>query len=51
MAKWINFKDLQDIGNSKDGWRGPELLEWSEYIETGGMIMPISILGEEGEKV
>jgi len=47
----VDFKSLPELGNGKPGWRGPELLEWAEYIENGGMIMPMSVLAQEGSKI
>lgn len=40
----MNYKDLPSLANQGPGWRGPELLRWSEYIENGGAIMPLTFL-------
>ena len=29
--------------------RGPELLDWAEYLEGGGHMYPLSMFGIEGE--
>ena len=29
--------------------RGPELLNWAQYLEKGGHIYPMSMFGAEGE--
>lgn len=48
---WINYADLPKYHNEGPGWRGPELLEWSKYIEEGGMIMPMEALAMEGSDI
>ncbi|CAD8122039.1 unnamed protein product [Paramecium sonneborni] len=51
MAKWINFEKLPELGKTKQGWRGLELLQWANYIENGGNIMPLCTVSKEGANV
>jgi len=50
-AQWFTFKEIEDLKHKLPGWRGPELYEWTKYLEDGGIIYPISLLGLEGESV
>lgn len=34
--------------SQKSKLRGPELIQWAEYIDNGGLIYPLSILSIEG---
>ncbi|CAD8074195.1 unnamed protein product [Paramecium primaurelia] len=49
QARWVDYKDLPSYSQIGPGWRGKELLEWSKYIENGGVIMPLSFFALEGE--
>jgi hypothetical protein len=42
---------MSELGKGKPGWRGPELIEWSTYIEKGGIICPMSFLDYEGAPI
>eukprot|EP00330_Aristerostoma_sp_ATCC50986_P011316 CAMPEP_0114592004 /NCGR_PEP_ID=MMETSP0125-20121206/13943_1 /TAXON_ID=485358 ORGANISM="Aristerostoma sp., Strain ATCC 50986" /NCGR_SAMPLE_ID=MMETSP0125 /ASSEMBLY_ACC=CAM_ASM_000245 /LENGTH=146 /DNA_ID=CAMNT_0001790439 /DNA_START=42 /DNA_END=482 /DNA_ORIENTATION=- len=44
-ARWVSRSDMTEI-EEKDpiGWRGYELLEWSQYLEKGGVIYPLSFV-------
>ena len=37
--------------SEKEGLRGPELIEWANYIDKGGLIYPLSVLSIEGSSV
>jgi hypothetical protein len=45
MQEYVKMK------NEKPGWRGPELYDWATYIETGGVIYPMSMLDHEGSEI
>lgn len=47
-ARWVTRPELEELGQGKGRLRGPELLEWSWYVENGGAIHPLSILSNEG---
>ncbi|CAD8102234.1 unnamed protein product [Paramecium sonneborni] len=47
QARWVDYKDLPSYSKNGPGWRGKELLEWSQYIENGGVIMPLSFFSQE----
>lgn len=48
---WVTLDELVQLGLQAPGLRGPELLEWGQYIEGGGTIFPLSILTCEGEPI
>lgn len=48
-ARWVTLKELVDLGKTKPGLRGHELLEWGSYIENGGYIAPMEFFGGEGD--
>ena len=48
-AEWKTLAQLELLGRKKM-LRGPELLEWARYLEQGGHIYPLSLLGEENQK-
>jgi len=52
-AAWMSEEDLKAKSrlSPPEGLRGPELLHWSQYIEGGGTIYPLSILTTEDASV
>jgi len=50
-ARWLSLKEIEDLRDKPPGWRGYELYEWVKYVEEGGVIYPLSLLGMEGESV
>ncbi len=40
-------QEFKDFGKQNPGIRGNELLEWSLYIDNGGLIAPIQFLDVE----
>jgi len=44
-AAWVTLDDLVKMAQRSPGLRGPELLDWGRYIESGGIIYPLSIFG------
>lgn len=49
-AAWLTTKELEakeKVPSSKGGLRGPELLDWARYIESGGTIYPLVLLTTE----
>lgn len=50
-ARWMSLKEMEEIDKTDLGWRGPELYEWANYLEQGGLIYPLSFLSPEGSKV
>ncbi|CAG9334619.1 unnamed protein product [Blepharisma stoltei] len=49
-AKWVTIDELRKIARIPPGLRGPELYEWGNYIEKGGIIAPLSFLCREDEQ-
>jgi len=49
-ARWLSFEEIEDLQKKKE-CRGPELYEWAKYIEEGGIIYPLTLLGSEKESV
>ena len=47
-AEWKTVAQLEDYGR-KRMLRGAELLQWASYLESGGQIYPLAMLGEEGQ--
>ena len=50
-ARWVTREELEELGHTKDGLRGPELLSWSWYVENGGHIHPTSVLSDESHTI
>ena len=50
-AKWLSIDEINKIAVKNPGLRGPELLEWSKYVESGGIIYPLSLLNKEEEPI
>ena len=50
-ARWVTLDELRALRRIPPGLRGPELLEWGEYIERGGVIAPIQLLCREDERI
>jgi len=48
-ARWVSINDLLVLAVGNPGLRGRELLNWANYLENNGHIMPLQLLGEEGE--
>ena len=46
-ARWVSLKELEVLSKIPPGLRGPELWEWGNYIENGGLIAPLSFLSRE----
>ena len=48
-AAWMSLKELTDKHRfpPPEGLRGPELLDWAQYIEGDGAIYPLSVLATE----
>lgn len=44
------MKEYEELG-AKNGLRGPELIEWADYLENGGQIYPLDVLVEEGSEI
>ncbi len=51
MAEWVTLKELEELRKKPPGLRGPELLEWAQYIEAGGVISPIHVFADEMDPV
>lgn len=49
-ACWVTLDELKALARGTPGLRGPELYEWGNYIEKGGIIAPIHILCREDER-
>ena len=49
-ACWVSLDDLKALTRTSPGLRGPELYQWGNYIEKGGIIAPINLLCREEEK-
>ena len=47
-ARWVTLKELDKLSHERPGLRGPELVEWGEYLEKGGAIYPMAMFGDEG---
>jgi hypothetical protein len=45
-ARWVSLEELKRLP-----LRGPELVQWIEYLEAGGAVFPLSLFAEEGEPV
>jgi hypothetical protein len=45
----VTLDEFKGFSDFTPGVRGYELLEWGQYIEKGGRISPISILGFEND--
>lgn len=50
-ARWVSRDDMLKLEKEDVGWRGEELFEWSSYLESGGVIYPLSFLAKEGSEV
>ena len=46
-ARWVTLEELKALSQKPPGLRGPELFEWGNYIENGGLIAPLSFLSRE----
>jgi len=46
-ARWVTLDELKLLSQKPPGLRGPELFEWGNYIENGGLIAPLSFLSRE----
>lgn len=46
-ARWVTLEELRILSQQPPGLRGPELFEWGNYIENGGLIAPLSFLSRE----
>lgn len=50
-ARWVTRQELEELGQGKAGLRGPELLNWSWYVENGGTVYPLAMLSDEGANI
>jgi len=46
-ARWVTLAELEALGHKLPGLRSDELLLWGRYLETGGIIYPLSIFAKE----
>ena len=44
---WVTLPELEEFAKKWPGLRGPELVTWATYIEKGGAIYPLTLVGEE----
>lgn len=42
-ARWVTLDEFEDFPKK----RGPELIQWGRYLESGGLVMPLNILTNE----
>ena len=49
-ASWVTLEELKVLARGSPGLRGPELYEWGNYIEKGGIIAPINLLCREDDR-
>jgi 8-oxo-dGTP pyrophosphatase MutT (NUDIX family) len=47
-ASWVTVAELQTLA-AAELLRGNELLNWARYLESGGHVWPLGVMGEEGE--
>ena len=50
-ARWLTREEILELKGGMPGWRGPELYEWADYLDKGGIIYPMSFFSIEGSKV
>ena len=50
-ALWCDIDELIKLKNQPPYHRGPELLEWAEYIMNDGIIYPCNILSNENDEI
>jgi len=50
-AQWLTRQELltKQSQPAPQGLRGRELLHWATYLENGGAVYPLSLLGSEGD--
>ena len=44
LASWYSIKELQTL-NNHDDLSSEELITWATFLETGGEISPLSLVG------
>ena len=47
-ARWVNMEECDALRNDGAGLRGDELLEWGNYLNSGGHVYPLTMFGSEG---
>ena len=47
-ARWVTVQECAQLDQEPPGLRGDELLVWGNYLDQGGHIYPLSMLGNEG---
>ena len=50
-ALWCDINELIKLKNEPPYHRGPELLDWAEYINNGGKIHPRNVLSHECDDI
>lgn len=50
-ARWLTLEEIKGLQKETPGWRGPELHDWAEYLDKGGIIYPLSMFVYEGSDV
>ena len=50
-ARWVSLVELEQLVKQDGPLRGPELFQWGQYLEKGGQIFPLEVLGSEGHEL
>jgi len=50
-ALWLSLEEIRKLSETSLGIRGPEVIDWPNYIENGGIISPLKLLSTEEEKI
>ena len=50
-AAYLTLEEIRELRKGPVGWRGPEIIEFAEYLENGGVVCPLSVLGNSKEKL
>ena len=50
-ARWLTLEEIKALQKETPGWRGPELHDWAEYLDKGGIIYPLELFVFEGSDV
>lgn len=48
---WASVAEIEALKSQGPGWKGPEIYNWPKYLEDGGVIFPLSVLGKEASEV
>jgi len=50
-ARWVSLKEIEELKTKAPGWKNSEISVWPHYLEDGGVVFPLSVLGDEGSDV